>query len=61
VPAGEDIFGHGEVLEDGRLLIHRDDAEPVSGLGIADPARFPVDDELAAVRLDDAREHLHER
>ena len=50
-----------QIGEDGRLLVHRDDPEPVRGLRVADPLRLAVDQELAVVGLDDAGEDLHER
>ena len=40
VAAGEDVLGDGQVLEDRRLLVHRDDAEPMRGLRVADPPRL---------------------
>src|SRR5205814_696732 len=44
----------------GRLLVHRDDPEPVGRLRVADPLELPVDEELALVRLDDAGQDLDE-
>ncbi len=59
--AREDVLGHGQVREDGRLLVHRDDPEPVRRLRAADRCGSPVDEQLALVGLDDAGEDLHER
>jgi hypothetical protein len=53
VTAGEDVLGNAQVGEDGRLLVHRDDAELERRL------RVPVHltrrrSTAAVVRLDDA-------
>ena len=55
VAAGEDVLGDRQILEDRRLLVHRDDAEPVRGLRVGDPPRPAVDRDLALVGLDDRR------
>ena len=39
VAPGEDVLGDGQILEDRRLLVHRDDAQPVRGLRVGDPPR----------------------
>ena len=38
---GEDVLGDGEILEDRRLLVHRDDAQPVRRLRVGDPPAEP--------------------
>ena len=60
LPAGEHVLGHGQIGKDRRLLVHGDDPEPVRGLRVADPLRLAVDQEAALLRLDHAREDLHE-
>ena len=59
--ARKDVLRHGQVREDGRLLVHRDDPEPVGRLRVADALRLAADHELARIRLHDARQDLHER
>ena len=61
MPAGEHVFCHRKVLEDGRLLVHGNDAEPVGNLRVADPLRRVVDQDLAVVGLDDAGQDLYQR
>ena len=62
VAPGEDVLGDGQILEDRRLLVHGDDAQPVRGIdGSADPPRSTVDRDLALVGLDDPGQDLHER
>ena len=39
----EDVLHHRQVGEDGRLLVHRDDSEPVRRLRVADALRLPVE------------------
>src|SRR5262245_60132150 len=61
MPAGEDVLGDGQVGEDRRLLVHRDDPETVCCLRVADVDEVPVDANLALVGLDDPGEDLHQR
>src|SRR5207249_7596132 len=61
VSAGEDVLGHGQVLEHGRLLVHRDDAQPARRLRISDPLRLTADQQPTLVGVDDAGEDLDER
>ena len=61
VTAGKDVLRDRQVLEDGRLLVHRHDAEPVGGLRVGDPPRRAVHHELALVGLNDPGEDFHER
>ena len=58
---GEDVLGDGQILEDRRLLVHRDDAQPVCGLRVGDPPRRALDRDLALVGLDDPGQDLDER
>ena len=61
VAPGEDVLGDGQILEDRRLLVHGDNAQPVCGLRVGDPPRRPVDRDLALVGLDDPGQDLDER
>ena len=61
VAAGEDVLGDGQILEDRRLLVHGDDAQPVCGLRVGDPPRRALDRDLALVGLDDPGQDLDER
>src|SRR5262245_47919645 len=61
LPAREDVLGCRQIREDGRLLIHRDDAEPMCCLRVSDSLSDPADRNLAIVGLDDSCEQLHDR
>ena len=58
--ACEHVLGHAEVGEHRRFLVHRHDPEPVGCLSVTDPRWLAVDQELAVVLLDDARDDLHQ-
>ena len=57
----EDVLGHRQVLEDRRLLIHRDDPKLVRRLRIRDPPGLSVNEQTTLVGLNDPGENLHER
>ena len=45
----EDVLRHGEVLEDGELLVHHRDADGGRVQGVATSISLPVEDQLARV------------
>ena len=61
VAPGEDVLGDGQILEDRRLLVHRDDAQAMRGLRVGDPPRRALDRDLALVGLNDPGQDLDER
>ena len=58
---GEDIAGHRQVRKEIQFLEDDADAELPGMQRIADDDRFAAQDERAAVRLIDTRQHLHDR
>src|SRR5918998_3228462 len=58
--AQHDVLGHGEGWDQGEVLVDHPDAAAYRVLGVVDGHLFPVDEDLARVRLVEAVEDLHQ-
>jgi hypothetical protein len=58
--AREDVLRHGQIGKDRRLLVHRDDPEPVGVVRAADPLGLAVDEQPSVVGVHHPGEDLHE-